>query len=122
MLIADGQGYYIDVNPAAYELFGLPKSELLGCNISHFSAPNFDFALAWSRFLEQGELKGFRLFCRNETVLDTEFSASANILPHRHLSIRRDITERKQGKELADANEKLKYEIRSLKWVILQRL
>lgn len=120
MLITDDQGCYIDVNPAACELFGLPRGELLGCNISQFTMPDFDFSGAWSHFLLQGELKGeFRLLRRNGDVRDTEFSATANFLPHRHLSIMRDVTESKQSKavlqysrELAAANKQLKHEIR----------
>lgn len=50
MLIADDEGWYVDANPAACELFGLPLQELLGCNIANFSEPNFDFSLAWRSF------------------------------------------------------------------------
>lgn len=120
MLIADDEGWYVDANPAACELFGLPLQELLGCNIANFSEPNFDFSLAWRSFLEQGELKGeFRLFRHDGVVIDLEFVAIANVLPHRHLSVLRDITKRKQGEavqryneELISVNELLKQEIR----------
>jgi PAS domain S-box-containing protein len=119
MLIADDDGWYVDANPAACELFGLPLPELLGCNISTFSEPGFDFSLAWRSFLEQGELKGeFRLFRHDGEVIDLEFAATAHFLPHRHLSVLRDITKRKQGeallqynKELTCLNEQLKQEI-----------
>lgn len=120
MLIADDDGLYVDANPAACELFGLPLTELLGCNISDFSEPDFDFSLAWRSFLEQGELKGeFCLFRRDGVVKNLEFAATANFLPHRHLSILRDITERKQNEmvmqynqELTCINERLKQEIK----------
>lgn len=47
-----------------------------------------DFSLAWRSFLERGELKGkFRLFRRDGIARDLEFAATANFLPHRHLSI-----------------------------------
>ncbi len=38
--IADDEGRYLDVNPAACELFGLEKDELLGCCISDFTEPS----------------------------------------------------------------------------------
>ncbi len=101
MLIADDQGNYIDANPAACELFGLPKSELLRCNASNFAEPDFDFALAWRSFLEQGRVQGsFRLLRPDGTVRETEFAATANVVPHRHLSVLRDISDRKQAEEI----------------------
>lgn len=120
MLIADDDGFYVDANPAACELFGLPLPELLGCNISNFSEPGFDFSSAWRSFLEQGELKGeFRLFRHDGVVIELEFAATANFLPRRHLSVLRDISKRKQGEamlqyneELTCINEQLKREIR----------
>lgn len=98
IVIANDEGTYIDVNPAACELFGVSHSELLGRNISNFAELDFDFTLAWRSFLEQGRVKGeFRLCRPDQTVRDVEFAATANVVPHCHLSILRDITERKQA-------------------------
>ncbi len=98
MLIADDEGNYIDANPAACELLGLPREELIGCNISNFAEPGLDIAQAWRSFLEQGRITGeFRILHPNGTVRETEFAATADILPHRHLSVLRDITRRKQA-------------------------
>jgi len=98
ILIADDAGTYLDANPAACKLFGLPREELLGCNISNFAEPGLNFAEAWCSFLEQGRITGeFRLLCPDGTVRETEFAATANILPHRHLSVLRDVTKRKQA-------------------------
>ncbi|MEW6491106.1 MAG: PAS domain S-box protein [Cyanobacteriota bacterium] len=133
--IANDAGTYIDVNPAACELFGLSRDELLGRNISNFAEPGFDFTLAWRGFLEQGRVKGvFRLRRPDGTVRETEFAATANVVPHCHLSILRDITERKQAdmqihllnadleqrviertKLLSLANEELRQEIQERK-------
>ncbi len=132
MLIADDEGNYIDANPAACELLGLPRESLLGCNISNFAEPDVDFQEAWCSFLEQGRITGeFRLLRPDGTVRETEFAATANILPHRHLAVLRDITRRKQAEakilvlnaqleqrigerieELRQTNEELKREIR----------
>lgn len=120
MLITNDDGLYVDANPAACELFGLPLTELLKCNISNFSEPSVDFSTAWRSFLEQGELQGkFRLFRHDGVIKDLEFAATANFLPHRHLSILQDTTKRRQweavrqcNEELTSSNERLKQGIR----------
>lgn len=99
MLIADDEGRYIDANPAACELLGVCKADILGCRISDFAEPHFDFAQAWCSFLEQGRVTGeFRLLRPDGTVREVEYASTANFLPHRHLAVLRDITEHQQAK------------------------
>ena len=115
MVIADDQGNYIDANPAACELFGVSKAELLGSNLARFAEPGHDqeTAQAWRAFLDAGEQQGlFRLIRPDGEVRDLEYNARANILPGRHLSILRDVTQRQrtalalseQAEELAAVN------------------
>ncbi|MGB7708739.1 MAG: PAS domain-containing protein [Microcoleus sp.] len=135
--IADDEGRYLDVNPAACELFGLEKDELLGCCISDFTEPGFNFQQVWQEFQQPEQdlrsltketgfflrkdalqpadsvknpvsgapcvsatekLRGeFQLVRPDGEIRVVEYAATANFLPHRHLSIMRDITERKRA-------------------------
>jgi PAS domain S-box-containing protein len=96
--IADDQGHYLDVNPAACELFGLAREELLGRSILEFAAPGFDFQAEWQEFQQQEKVRGeFQLVCADGELRVVEYAAVANFLPHRHLSVLRDITDRKQA-------------------------
>jgi PAS domain S-box-containing protein len=93
--IADDEGRYVEVNPAACKLFGVSKEELLSSTIADFAAPEFDFTQALQQFYEQGQMLGeFNLYCPDGTVRETEFAAVANFIPHRHLSILRDVSDR----------------------------
>ncbi len=93
IVIADDHGYYVDVNPAACELFGLTREELLGRSISEFAAPGFNFQAEWQAFQQQETVRGeFQLVRTDGELRMVEYAAAANFLPHRHLSILRDIT------------------------------
>jgi len=97
MLVANDEGHYIDANPAACELLGLPKDQLLGQQIRNFAVQETNFEEQWQAFLAQGQLRGeFQLLRADGTLRIVEFSATANILPHCHLSILRDISDRKR--------------------------
>jgi PAS domain S-box-containing protein len=116
ILIADNEGYYVDANPAACALLGLAKAQIVGLHVSTFSKPvEVDSQTSplpsqdssrltsiqntqnhWQQFLAQGHMRGeFRLHLTDGTTRDIEYSARANFLPNRHLSVFRDITDRK---------------------------
>ncbi len=100
MAIADDSGRYLAVNPAACQLFGLSPSEILQRSVADFSQPGFNFETAWRIFREQGRATGeFALKRPDGRVLEIEYSAVANFLPGRHLSVLRDITARKRAEE-----------------------
>lgn len=95
MLIADDDGVYVDANPAACELFGHPYEELLGRSIAEFAPEDYDFEEAWQEFQASNHERGrFPLVRADGERRLVEYAASRNILPHRHLSILRDVTER----------------------------
>ena len=104
--IADDQGTYVEANPAACQLLGLPLSELLGKPIAAWMEPGFNFERLWRKLLKLGRGTGeLRLLRPDGTVRDVEYAAKASFLPGRHLAVLRDITERKQAEEIRRALE-----------------
>ncbi len=107
--IADDQGHYIDVNSATCELFGVQKEQILGHCISEFIEAGFNFHQVWQEFQQQEKLRGeFRLVRNDGDIRVIEYAARANFLPHRHLSVMRDITNTKRAEaEVTKLTEKL---------------
>jgi PAS domain S-box-containing protein len=96
--IADDQGCYLDVNPAACELFGLEREQLLGHCICEFAEPGRNFQQVQQKFQQQEKVRGeFCLVRADGDIRIVEYAATPNFLPHRHLSVMRDITKRKQA-------------------------
>jgi PAS domain S-box-containing protein len=100
MAVLDDAGQFIDLNPAACALFGLPREQLLHRKISDFAATPEEFEQAWKEFRDQQHERGeFRLLRPDGSGRHAEYSATAGMLPERHLLILRDVTERKKLEE-----------------------
>lgn len=101
MLISDNTGRYVDANPAATELTGLSREELLRKCVGDIVADSMtDVGAAWEAFLSAGKQSGeFELHRTDGHVRRVEFAAAANILPGRHLSLLRDVTDRRNEEE-----------------------
>ena len=100
VVITNGEGNYVDANPAACELLGCEKQELLGRNVFEFIEPEnrAEVEESWRSFTRDGEQRGeFRLRRADGRVIDVEFSAKANFLPGKHLSVLHDITDRRNA-------------------------
>ena len=82
MVISNDAREYIDVNPAACEVFGRTREELLGMTTGALSGTSEP---------------GLREVVRPDgTLREIEYAARDNVLPGRHLSVLRDVTERRQ--------------------------
>ena len=104
VLVADDEGRYLDANPAACELFGVERDDLLGRTAADFAPPGFDFEAAWAAFLDAGEARGeFPLRRPDGEDRVAEFAARAGFGPGEHLSILRDVTDRVERERLMEA-------------------
>src|SRR6266576_4380467 len=90
MLLADDDRRYIAGNGAALSLLGLTAPELERLRIDDLTPPGQRGGVEemWSSFLERGSLHGhYTLVVPSGRRLEVEYSATANVLPGRHLSI-----------------------------------
>jgi len=102
ILVSDDEARFIDVNPAACELTGYSREELLQqstWDITPMVNREQGRGL-WQAFLDAGEQRGEYIILRKGgATVDTEYRAVANILPGVHLSVLRDVTKRKRAEQ-----------------------
>jgi PAS domain S-box-containing protein len=98
VVIVDDDRRYVDANAAAAALFGVRREALIGLRLDDFAVAtdHGDLLAAWHRFMDSGEQQGEVTLARPDgTVRVAEYSARAHFVPGRHLSIMRDVTERR---------------------------
>ncbi|MEA2467131.1 MAG: hypothetical protein QOJ57_1257, partial [Thermoleophilaceae bacterium] len=119
MLIVDDDRRWLQGNRAAAELLGIEQEEIRGKRSDDFTVSGRAVSQqAWERFLEVGELKGEMDVRRSDgEVRHVEFSARANFMPGRHLSILRDVTDRKREEK---ARERARVEAERLEAALHQ--
>lgn len=90
MLIADDQRRWVTGNTAACGLLEIPREEIPWRTMDDFTAPSERKRLAeqWRAFLASGGAEGwYQLYVPDRGPVPVEFSATANVLPARHLSV-----------------------------------
>ena len=96
ILIMDDEAVYLDANDSAATMLGVPREAIIGRSLNDFveeALPN----LAWTAFKAAGELSGELRFRRpNGEIREAEFNAVASISPGIHLSVLRDVTDRRR--------------------------
>jgi two-component system cell cycle sensor histidine kinase/response regulator CckA len=103
MLICDDNRACLEGNTAAAELLGVPLDEIPRRSLDDFAVGDLAARVdGWRLFLDSGEMKGeFDIRRADGEIRHVEFSARANFMPGRHLSILRDVTERRRTAEEA---------------------
>jgi PAS domain S-box-containing protein len=102
VLVATDDRVYVDANPAACELLGVSREELLGSRLEDFVPEGQRDAAqeAWGDFIERGYMDGEFVLRRADGALRVaDFRARAGFLPGQHLSVLRDITDRKRAED-----------------------
>ncbi len=103
ILVADDNGNYIDVNPAASTLLGYSREELLQMHVSEISNTSPEqTAKMFEDFVAQSHWRGeLELRRKDGTIVPTEGQATLIKLPHTSLfvAVTRDISARKKTEE-----------------------
>jgi DNA-binding CsgD family transcriptional regulator len=90
MLLADDQRRWVTGNAAACALLGLAPEEIPWHTMDDFTPPGERRRLEeqWDAFLTSGAAEGwYQLYVPGRGSMPVEFSATANVLPARHLSV-----------------------------------
>lgn len=116
MLIADDQGRYVEANPAACDLLGRSREHIIGQHIADVMLPGLCFETAWQQFQQHGQERGEIQILRGDGSLrDVDYAATADVWPHHHLSILRDVTEQKRlEREVQDLQQQLEQRAHNL--------
>lgn len=99
ILLSDDERRVIDVNPAACSLVGYSRDELLRLRTDDLYPPELRPHVDehWQMFMNNGRVSAeMPLLRKDGTLRDVDFNAVARIEPGVHLTVFRDITERKQ--------------------------
>ncbi len=96
--IADDNGCFVEANPSACQLLGMSRTDLMNRSLADFLEENFSFRTIWQTFLAGSRGRGEICFHRPDGLIrEVEYTSVVDFLPHHHLMVLHDITERKQA-------------------------
>ena len=90
VLFADNTGRYIGANPAASELTGYSRRELMSSSVFDITPPvdEKDITLLWRAFLRTGRQGGDIVIHRRDgTQVTGRYMAATNVIPGVHVSV-----------------------------------
>jgi PAS domain S-box-containing protein len=108
ILLADDRAGYVDANPAACDLLGYGREELLRRGVFDVTPPPDGEAgrAAWEAFVRDGRQAGEYAVTRSDgSAVAVEYRAVANVQPGLHLSVLRDVSERRRTEQALRASE-----------------
>ncbi|MDX6581274.1 MAG: hypothetical protein QOI10_458 [Solirubrobacterales bacterium] len=108
MLIVDDERRVVDTNPAAAEMLGMPRQELVRKRMEELmpETASADATRLWDELLDAGQQRGeVELLGADGSLVATEYTTAANFLPDRHIIVMRDIRERRAAE--AEVNRRV---------------
>lgn len=106
ILVADDDGRYVFANAAARELLRVTPEQAVRLSLADVAADSGGANAAWQSFLRDGHQEGEFVLRRGDgSLVPVEFNAIANVTPSRHLSVVRDVSDRKRIEDLLRHNE-----------------
>jgi two-component system, cell cycle sensor histidine kinase and response regulator CckA len=94
-IVLGAEGQFVDANPAACQLIGLPLEEVIRRNVADTIETTTDFDAAWAKFLRERTYRGQRWLVRPDGERRLiEIRATADVVPGLHFAVWRDITDR----------------------------
>jgi PAS domain S-box-containing protein len=118
ILLADDATHLLDANPAMCKLLGYSHEEVLGMTAWDITPAPIREQIPdiRGRLVAEGTMSGeYDLLCKDGTTRTVDYRAVANILPGLHLTVQRDITERKLTEEaLSQSEERFRFLVESI--------
>ncbi len=102
MLITDDQQEVVDVNPAACELVRTTREGLVGQKIDLLLVDTPDVVSGRPNECHRdGSLRGeTRVRCADNTIVEIEYAATANVVPGRHFAVWREVGSRRRAENM----------------------